>query len=128
MYFLINNADQSYNCSSTEPFPAFMLNEGVTEVFSENSTGIEDITTAFYDATTDTFTLKEDVVLMTEGEVEDLKAMGLEQMSLDKELEEAARFDNLLDKLSTLLTPEQLSALKDTEEVTAIEDMLNATN
>lgn len=133
MYYLINNSDQSYNCSSEEPFPSFMLSDDVTEISSDyGMAGFTDITSTFYDVTTDTFSESSDYILMTEEEVFNAAQIEEEQMALNQELAKAESFNTMVDKLALILTPEQTSSLYvtnavSTDELTLIEEALNET-
>lgn len=133
MYFLINNADQSYNCSSTEPFPDFMLRGDVTAISSDyDMGGFADITSTFYDATTNTFSESTEYTLMTDAEVYSAAQLEGEQIALNQELAKADSLNTLVDKLALILTPEQTSSLYvtnavSTDELTLIEEALNET-
>lgn len=133
MYYLINNSDQSYNCSSAEPFPSFMLSDDVTEIASDyDMSGIENITSAFYHAATDTFDASPNTVLMTNEEIAMAAQVEQEQYSLKQELDAAAKFNTMVDKLALILTPEQTSSLYvtnavSTDELALIEEALNET-
>lgn len=133
MYFLINNTDQSYNCSSVEPFPAFMLSDDVTAISTDcDMSAIANITSTFYDATTDTFSESKDYSLMTDEEVSSAAQIEAEQIRLHRELAQAASLNAMVDKLALILTPEQTSSLYVTnavsvDELTLIEEALNET-
>tara|TARA_R110000751_G_scaffold100379_1_gene194334 strand:+ start:570 stop:974 length:405 start_codon:yes stop_codon:yes gene_type:complete len=133
MYYLINNSDQSYNCSSEEPFPSFMLSDDVTEISSDyGMAGFTDITSTFYDVTTDTFSESSDYILMTDEEVFNAAQIEEEQRALNQELAKAESFNTMVDKLALVLTSEQTSSLYvtnavSTDELTLIEEALNET-
>jgi|13_taG_2_1085334.scaffolds.fasta_scaffold14965_5 hypothetical protein len=130
MYFLINKDDGSYNCHGEEPFPTFMLTTNVEQVHAETPPEYENITLLMYDFDTGVFSEKEGMLLLSEEELQaQMEARRLHQINVGA-MKDAELFHSIIERLSPILTDEQLDLITDdnaidSEEMADLQELLN---